>query len=412
MLRALQHRNYRMYFAGQAVSILGTWIQQVAMGWLVYRLTGSPAMLGLIAFLSQIPQLLVGPIAGVLLDRVDRRWVLFSVQALMAVQAFVLAVLTYTDLITPSWLIGLAAVLGLLNAFDSPTRQSLLSLLIDDRDDLPNAIALNATLMNCGRFIGPPIAGAIVGLTGEAACFAVNGLSFAALMTAAWRMRPRPQPKAAAAQSAAQAFGEGFQWIAHHRAASYTIGLTVAINLLVAPYASQMPVFARDVYGGGPQTMGLLLGAAGCGSFLAAVTVASRRAGTVLIGWAAMVALLAGLALTGFTRLGWLPGGMLLLAMMGYGITGCNVSCNTTLQAITPEHLRGRVIAWFTSSVWGMQAIGGLIIGQLASEFGAPDAMSVASLAAALLATWVFSQRRKLRQDVQKLRITAAELAD
>ncbi|WP_434515248.1 MFS transporter [Dechloromonas sp. ARDL1] len=265
-MRALAHRNFRLYFAGQAVSILGSWIQQVALAWLVYRLTGSAALLGVTAFCGLIPQLLVGPLAGAWIDKQDKKKWLVGVQALMAVQAFVLAGLTWADWIGTPFIVLMALVLGTLSSFDAPLRQSLIGSFVGSRDDLPNALALNAMLFNAGRFVGPPIAGLLLGTTSEAFCFAINGFSFLALIAGILLVHGTPPPRAKG--SMGEVFKEGLQYAWQTWSVRTLILTLIALNLTASTYAVLLPVFARDVFAGDATTLGWLWGAAGCGAFL------------------------------------------------------------------------------------------------------------------------------------------------
>src|SRR5574338_15965 len=331
--RALRHRNYRLYFWGQAVSLLGSWIQQVALGWLVYRLTGSPLLLGAVAFLSQAPQLVGAPLAGIVIDRSDRRRLMLQVQFLLLLQALSLALLSELGWIQPWHILLAAAALGILNCFDAPLRHALAVQLVDDRNDLPNAVALNSLTFNVARFVGPPVAGLALGLTSEAACFALNGLSFVAVITALLRIRLAP------AKPTAGAFGEALR-----EGLLYTM--------------ENLPV------------RGLLLGSAGAGALGAAVYLVSRPTIRGLTGDIAGGNGLAALGLIGFAlaHQAWL--GMALLVPVGFGLIIANASSNTILQAILPDHLRGRVLALYTSAALGSAAAGGLIAGLVAERAG------------------------------------------
>lgn len=403
--RALRHRNFRLYFAGQCVSLLGTWIQQVALSWLVYRLTGSTLLLGTVAFLTQAPQLIVGPFAGIWIDRADRRRLMLLIQSLMLAQATALAALSYGGWIAP-WHVLLAALaLGLLNSVDAPLRHAMVGQLVTERADLSNAIALNTFSFNAARFVGPPLAGVLVGLTSEAACFAMNGLSFVAVIAALLRIRTAPGARATGPLGAA--LGEGLRYARD----TYTVRallLQVAIlNLLAAPYVALMPAFARDVFRGGPDTLGLLLGAAGLGALCAALYLAARRSVRGLTGIIAGGNLLAALALIGFSLADMLWLGIALLFLLGFGMIVCNASTNTILQTILPEHLRGRVLALFTSCVLGMAALGGLLAGSIAEHVGAwPTLLSMA----VLLLLGALRFRSRLGRLQQYTRILYAEL--
>lgn len=321
--RAFRHPNYRRYFLGQAVSILGNWIQQVALGWLVYRLSGSATLLGATAFLAQAPQLVVAPLAGVVIDRSDIRRLMLAVQGAMLLQAVFLAAVTYGGWIK-TWHILLAAlVFGILNSFDVPLRHAYTSQLVTVRADLPNAVALNSLFFNTARFIGPPLAGVVLALTSEAACFALNGISFLVIMAVLWRIRTAAAPHSSA--SFKEAMAEGVAFVRRSYPVRHILWQVALLNFLAANYVPLMPAFARDVFHGGPDTLGLLLGAAGAGA---------------------------------------------MLFIVGFGLINGNASSNTILQSILPENLRGRVLAVYSAANLGAAALGGLLSGVLADCIG------------------------------------------
>lgn len=367
--RALAHRNFRLYFAGQAVSILGTWIQQVALSWLVYRITGSAALLGVTAFAGLVPQLVVGPLAGAWIDRQDKRRWLIRIQALMGVQALVLAGLTWLDWVSPPLLVAMAGLLGVLASFDTPLRQSLISSFVERREDLPNALALNAMLFNSGRFVGPPLAGLLLGLTSEAACFALNGLSFLALIGAVGNIRNSSTPRATG--SMAHVFQEGLRFVWDTWLVRMLIFVLVALNLTASAYAVLLPVFARDVFGGDARTLGWLWGAAGMGALGSTLFLASRKTTRALLGGVMAGCLLAAVSLVAFGLARTLSLALPAMVALGFGISVCNVGINMLLQIIAPDTLRGRVVSFFTSARFGFDALGGLLAGFVANSLGA-----------------------------------------
>lgn len=392
-LRALAHRNFRLYFTGQAVSILGSWVQQVALSWLVYRLTGSAALLGITAFCALIPQLVVGPLAGAWIDQQDKRNCLLGVQVLLAVQAFVLAGLTWAGAIDTGFIIAMALALGILNSFDTPLRQSLIGSFVGSREDLPNALALNAMLFNAGRFVGPPVAGLLLGLTSEAACFAINGFSFLALIAGLVLVRGEPPPRAVG--SVGQVFKEGVRYAWETWTVRMLILTLVALNLTASTYAVLLPVFARDVFAGDATTLGWLWGAAGCGAFASTIFLATRRSVPGLIGALVAGAALSAASLVAFASTSWLPLALVAMAGIGFGISVCNVGINMVLQTIAPERLRGRVTSFFTSARFGFDALGGLLAGLAAAVFGAGPTLAAEGVA--LLAfVFVLAGRRRL----------------
>jgi MFS family permease len=400
VLRALAHAPFRVYFAGQAVSILGTWIQQVALSWLVYRLTGSSLLLGVTAFCALIPQLVVGPLAGAWIDRQNKRLWLMGVQCVLAAQAFVLAALTWRGVITPPVIVAMSLLLGLLNSFDTPLRQSLIASFVGRREDLPNALALNAMLFNTGRFIGPPIAGLLVGLTSEAACFALNGLSFAGLIIGmAWLRGVEP---ARASGSMGQVFREGLAYAWHTWTVRMLIVTLATLNITASAYAVLLPVFAREVFAGDARTLGWLWGAAGAGALASTLVLASRRSvpglvTAVLGGVVVAAACLAAFALT-HTLAFALPA----MAGVGFGISVTNVGTNMLLQSMAPEALRGRVVSFFSSTRFGFDALGGLLAGALAARFGPGPTLLGEAAVLAVAIGYLWTLRRRMIGDVRE----------
>lgn len=397
-MRALGHRNFRLYFAGQAVSILGSWIQQVALAWLVYRLTGSAALLGVTAFCGLIPQLVVGPLAGAWIDKQDKRKWLVGVQSLMAVQAFVLAGLTWAGWITTPFIVAMALLLGTLSSFDAPLRQSLIGSFVGSRDDLPNALALNAMLFNSGRFIGPPIAGLLLGTTSEAFCFAINGFSFLALIAGILLVRGTPPPRAKG--SMGEVFKEGLLYAWQTWSVRTLILTVVALNLTASTYAVLLPVFARDVFAGDATTLGWLWGAAGCGAFLSTIFLATRKAVPAVVSAIVAGVAISMVAMLAFALTTWLPLALAGMVGLGFGISVCNVGINMVLQSIAPEALRGRIVSFFTSARFGFDALGGLLAGFVASWLGAGPTLLVEGGVLLLFVVFLFSRRQRLLAQV------------
>ncbi len=397
-MRALAHRNFRLYFTGQAISILGSWIQQVALAWLVYRLTGSAALLGITAFCGLIPQLVVGPLAGAWIDKHDKKKWLIGVQSLMAVQAFVLAGLCWLDWITPGFIVLMALVLGVLSSFDAPLRQSLIGSFVGSRDDLPNALALNAMLFNAGRFIGPPIAGLLLGLTSEAFCFAINGFSFLALIAAI--LVVRSQPPLRATGSVGQVFKEGVLFAWHTWVIRMLIITLIALNLTASAYAVLLPVFARDVFAGDATTLGWLWGAAGCGAFVSTVFLATRKTVSGLIAAVVSGVAISAVALLVFGATTRLPLALAAMVGLGFGISVCNVGINMILQSSAPEQLRGRIVSFFTSARFGFDALGGLLAGFVTVALGAGQTMLVEGAALTVFAIFLLTLRQRLTAQV------------
>lgn len=398
-MRALTHRPFRLYFCGQAVSILGSWIQQVALAWLVYRLTGSAALLGLAAFAALAPILVVGPLAGAWIDRHDRRRLLMQVQVLLFIQAGALAALTWFELIGPGLIILMSLSLGVLNAFDTPLRQSLIPVMVGGRDDLPNALALNAMLFNLGRFIGPPIAGLMLGFMSEAACFLLNAFSYLALLWGVAAMRLAANARAAG--SVGHVFKEGVRYALDTWPIRTLLIVLALLNLTASAYAVLLPVFAKEVFHGDARTLGLLWGAAGCGAFVATLALATRQSVRGSLNLAIFCVVLAALALLVFPLGTDLAIALPALAALGFGISGANVGINTVMQTIAPDRLRGRVVSFFSSIRFGLDAIGGLIAGSIAALAGAPATLLGESAILVAAAAWLLLRAGRLRQSIR-----------
>lgn len=399
-IRALRHRNFRLYFVGHAISTLGTWVQMVALSWLVYRLTDSAALLGITTCASLLPQLFVGPIAGAWIDRHDKRRLLILTQSLLGLQALLLALLTYSGHIGANLIVLMSFVLGVLNAVDTPLRQSLLSRFVDDVDDLPNALALNASLFTCSRFVGPPLAGLLLGMTGEAVCFALNALSYGALITGLLAVRMSAGVRANG--SMRSVFREGLTYALQTPSVRGLILGVLIVNITASSYAVLLPVFARDIFAGDARTLGWLWGAAGFGSLLSTLLLAAHRSAEQLQRLIIATAGASAVALLVFAASTQLALSLAAMAVLGFGVTINNVGTNILLQSQAPEVLRGRVVSLYTSTRFGFDAIGGLLAGLLAARFGGPWAMQIAGALLLLYCAWqLLAQRRSARQQAQ-----------
>lgn len=391
-LRALGHPGFRRYCLGQGISVLGTWIQQVALHWLVYRLTGSAALLGVTAFAAMAPQLLAGPLAGAWIDRHDQRKLLSRVQFLFSLQAAMLALLTGMDLVTPPLIIAMSVLLGVLSAFDIPLRQALIGRLMDDPADLPSALAINGMIFNAGRLVGPPLAGLMIGLGSETVCFAVNALSFLALMVAIATLRLAPAAPADGALR--QLLVEGLR----HALRDYpvrTLLIAMAIvNLTASASLVLLPGIAREMPHGDAETLGYLWGAAGAGALAAMIDLAWRtslprvlNAAIAGIGLCVLGLLLLSAAAT--------PGlALAAMAILGYGMSVANVGIGTLAQTLTAARMRGRVISLLVATRFGFDALGALAAGIAASRYGIAGTLAAAGLILSLLLAWFLAQRR------------------
>lgn len=390
--RALRNRNYQLFFFGQGTSLIGTWMQRVALSWLVYRLTGSEFLLGVVGFSSQILTFLVAPFAGVLADRMDRRRLIIATQTLAMLQAFVLAALTFTGVVTVWHLIVLSTLLGLVNSFDIPVRQSFVVEMLDSRADLPNALALNSFLVNATRMVGPSLAGFLIGLVGEGICFLLNGITFVAVIAALAAMKVRPALRNARNGRVLHNLREGLAYTAGSPPIRSILLLLATFSLLGMPYSVLMPVFAKDILRGGPETLGFLMAATGVGALAGALFLASRKSVQGHARVMTLAVILFGTAVIAFSlsRTIWLS--LALLVGVGFGAMLQLVASNTLLQTIVDDDKRGRVMSFYTVCFMGMGPFGSLLAGGVASRFGAPWALAIGG-AGVILAAAVFSSR-------------------
>jgi len=397
--RALRYRNFRLFFIGQGLSVMGTWLQQVAMGWLTYRLSGSVWLLGVVAFCGNVGILAFGSFAGVVADHVHRRRALFVTQSLMLLQAVVLAGLTWSGHIAVWHLVILALCLGLVHAFDAPLRQSLWVYLVEDRVDLPNVVALNSFLVNAARMIGPALAGLLLAVVSEAVCFVLNALSFVAVIVAIGRMRWAREPGPAAWEGGFWSkWVEGYRFVAGFAPARALLLVVAVVSWTITPYSSLMPVYAKDIYGGGPEILGFLLAAAGTGALASTVYLAGRATIRGLGRVIAVGAMASGLALAAFAYLSFLPLALALMFVVGGGVVLAAASVNTILQTIVPDRLRGRVAGFFILAFLGMAPLGNLAAGALGNTVGVPATFVVNGGIATVAALWFWRALPTLRE--------------
>ena len=371
-VRALHHRNFRLFTIGQAISLIGTWMQQVAVGWLVYRLTGSPFLLGLVAFVAQAPTFFLSPIAGDVADRFDKHRVVTITQALMMVQATVLAVLVLTGLVTTWHIVLLMGLLGCLSGFDIPARQSFLLELVGGKDDLPNAIALNSSVFNGARLVGPAIAGFVVSAVGEGICILLNALSYIAVLAALASMRLGPRDSPVATGPVFARIREGFGYAFGLQPIRDILAMVGVVSIVAVPFTVLLPVIATDVLRGGARTLGFLLSATGLGALAGALYLASRQTvrglGRVIVVAAVLFGI--GLIATALSRATWLS--MAFLALAGFGMMAQMASSNTVLQTLVDDDKRGRVMSLYSMAYIGLAPVGSLLAGALAGHVGAP----------------------------------------
>ncbi|RJP79358.1 MAG: MFS transporter [Candidatus Zixiibacteriota bacterium] len=401
LLRALRHRNYRLFFTGQSLSLVGTWMTRVATGWLVYRLTDSPALLGVVGFAGQVPIFLLAPLAGVLADRWDRRRLLILTQVLSMAQSLTLAALTLTGVVTVWHVIALSLFQGVVNAFDTPLRLAFVVDMVDRREDVPNAIALNSSMFNGARLVGPSLAGIIIAVWGEGICFLLDGISYAAVIASLAAMRLAAAARVKTREPVLRGLREGLR-VAFGIGPIRAILLMAAFTSLVgAPYLVLMPVVARDVLGGDSHTLGFLMGAVGLGALGGAFFLASRRTVRGLSRILTLAAVLFGLGLAAFSQ-SRLPGlSYALMLVVGFGMMVQLASSNTILQTVVDDDKRGRVMSLYTTSVLGIVPFGSLLAGSLADRFGAPATLLAGGLgllaAAAVFARYLPRLRALMR---------------
>jgi MFS family permease len=392
VFRALAHRNYRLFFGGQSISLIGTWMQQIAMNWLVFRLTHSALLLGVVGFSSRIPTFLIAPLGGVLADRWNRHRLLVITQALSMIQAMIFAFLVLTNLIAVWHIVLLSLFLGFINALDIPIRQAFVVDMIERREDLGNAIALNSSMVNGARLIGPSIAGMLIASIGEGLCFLLNGLSFIAVLWALLAMKMAPKRKEVQRSQFFQGLKEGFSYAFGFGPIRSLLLLLALVSLMGMPYTVLMPIFAERILRGGPQAFGFLLGAAGVGALVGTFYLASRK--TVLgLGRVVVVAtLIFGVGLIGFSlsRLFWLS--LTFMVLTGFGMIVQMASTNTILQTLAEEDKRGRVMSLYTMAFMGMVPFGSLLSGSLADRIGAPATIMIGGITC-ILGSFLFARK-------------------
>ena len=404
-LRAFRHRNYRLFFIGQSLSVIGSWIQQLAMSWLVYRLSGSAWLLGVTGFAGQIAILLVAPFGGIWADRFDRRKLLIITQGLAMVQGFALAALAYAGLVEVWHVIVMAALLGVVMAFDTPIRSSFTSEMVPSRQDLPSAIAFNAVMQNGGRMIGPTIAGLLLTISSEAFCFLANGISKLAVIASLIMIAVPPQAMAPAKGRIWASFKEGVTYAWDLVPARLLLPVVALTSFMVTPYLTLMPIFAAEIFTGGARTLGFLIGGAGLGGIVGMVYLASRRDVRGLARWVAGASALAGVAMIGFAYSRLLPLSLFLITVTGFGIIIMANSTNQILQTIVEDNKRGRVMSFFVMAFLGMQPIGSLAAGALASWIGATHTLALGGLCAVIGACLLWRKLPLLRRHIRPMYI-------
>jgi len=393
IFRALTSRNYRLFFGGQGVSLIGTWIQQTAMSWLVYHRTNSAFLLGLVGFSGQIPALFLVPLAGVLTDRWNRYHLLIVTQSLAMIQALTLAFLDLGGTLSLSLILILSLFLGAVNAFDMPTRQALVVDLVEKKADLGNAIALNSFIFNGARLIGPSLGGFLISFFGEGWCFLLNGVSFLAVIVALLVMKPPALIPKNRRASLRQELREGVSYVVGFLPIRWLLLFLGFMSLVAMGYVTLLPIVAKDLLGGGPDTLGFLMAASGSGALLGAVFLASRKS-VLGLGRMIFVAVLifgSGIVIFSFSRV--LVVSLLSLSLTGFGMMVHMASTNTILQTIVEDDKRGRMMSFFTLAFVGVAPFGSLLAGILAHQIGVPATLLLIGVLC-FLASFLF--RRQL----------------
>ncbi|MEI7524022.1 MAG: MFS transporter [Mariniphaga sp.] len=378
--RSLKYRNYRLFFAGQSISLIGTWIQRIAMPWLVYDLTKSVLLLGIVGFVGQVPTFLLSPFAGVLTDRWNRYHILITTQVLAMLQASILTWLVLTRSVEVWQIILLSGLLGCINAFDIPARQSFVIKMVEKREDLGNAIALNSSIVNGARLLGPSVAGILIATTGEGICFLINSLSYIFVIWSLLLMKVTPHQKKYDSQPVLKEFREGFSYTFRFLPIRYTILLLALVSLMGMPYTVLMPVFAKEILHGGSHTFGFLIGASGLGALSGALFLASQKnvIGIVKIIPVATLIFGGGLVLFSFSRFFALS--LLLMVVTGLGMMLQMASSNTMLQTIVHDNMRGRVMSFYTMAFMGTAPFGSLLAGYSAKIIGVPNTILIGGI--------------------------------
>ena len=372
IFRSLQYRNYRLFFSGQSISLIGTWMQRIAMPWLVYHMTGSTLLLGIVGFAGQIPTFLLAPVAGVLTDRLSRYRVLLVTQIISMIQAAILAWLCIAGVIQVWEIVVLSTILGCVNAFDVPSRHSFVIDMVEKKEDLGNAIALNSLMFNGARLIGPSIAGVMLAATGEGICFLLNAISYVFVIISLLMMKLHIKETKKNETHILKELSEGFRYTFGFAPIKHLLILLSVSSLMGMSYSVLMPVFAKEILHGGSHTYGFLMGAAGFGALLGALFLASRKSVLKLGRIVPSSAILFGAGLLGLSFSRIFPFSLLLMIFIGLGMMMQTAASNTILQTITDDDKRGRVMSFYTMAIMGTAPFGSLMAGGLAKFIGTP----------------------------------------
>jgi MFS family permease len=405
ILRSLKYRNYRLFFSGQSISLIGTWIQRIATPWLVYHLTGSVFLLGVVGFAGQIPTFLLAPFAGVLTDRWNKFHILVVTQVAAMLQALMLAALYFSGTIAIWHIVLLSILLGCINAFDVPARQSLVVQMVDKKEDLGNAIALNSSMVNGARLLGPSIAGMLIAFMGEGVCFLINGLSYIFVIIFLLMMRINASNGKRKNEHVLKELKEGFRYTFGFKPIKYTILMLALVSFMGMPYTVLMPVVAKEILHGGSHTFGFLMGASGLGALLGALYLASRKNAVGLGRLIPRAAIIfgAGLILFSLSRHVWLS--LVLMVFIGLGMMLQMASSNTIMQTVVDDDKRGRVMSFYTMAFMGTAPFGSFLAGSLAKIIGAPNTILLGGVACIIGAIVFISKLPKFRAAIRPVYI-------
>ncbi|MGB8011208.1 MAG: MFS transporter [Terriglobales bacterium] len=395
--RALRHRNFKLFFFGQSISVIGTWMTRLATSWLVYRLTHSALLLGVVSFAGYIVSFALGPFAGVWVERLNRRKLLVWTQAAGAVQSLALAALTLAHVVNLWEIIALIALQGLINAFDMPGRQSFLVQMVEDRDDLSNAIAINSSMQNGARLVGPALAGLVIAAVGEGWCFLIDGVSYFAVIVSLLLMRIKPVDIHRNRANMFEQMREGWDYVCAFRPIRTILLLISLISLMGYSWSVLLPVFAAQLLHGGASTLGWLTGAAGVGALVSALSLAVRKSvvGLTRMLQIASATLGGGLILFGLSHTLWIS--LALMVLVGFGMIQTASASNTIIQSLVPEDKRARVMSYYTMAFFGAAPFGSLLAGALAHRIGAPHTVIITGAFCLAGSLWFSFELPKVR---------------
>jgi len=400
-LRALRYRNYRLFFYGQTLSIIGNWIQQIAMAWLVYRMTGSAWLLGVTGFASQIAFLVCAPFGGLWADRFNKYRLLLSTQILSGIPPLIVAILTYSGHVAVWHIVTMGLLVGIVNAIDTPIRIAFTNEMVTAKEDLASAIAMNALMQSVGRMIGPTIAGFLLMFSSEAFCFLLNTASKVMIVIMILMMTLTPRPGHKPTTTAWQQLREGAYYAWHLLPVRWLLPMVATISFMVTPYQTLMPIFAAEVFKGDAQLLGFLMGAAGCGGIIGMLALASRRSVRGLSQWITVASFSASIGTIVFALSTWLPLSLLALTAVGFGIVVNGMAVSTVMQTIIEDRIRGRVMSFFSVAFLGVYPLGSLAGGALATLIGAPATLAIGGACCTLGAIILWRHMPRLREHLR-----------